>query len=109
MTACGDPGCKALENYAFGVNLVDPVDVYVQANRAVKYALLFVLLTFAGFFLFEIMRDLRIHPVQYGLVGLALAIRFAHQRTPERARQLFYGSLVYLPVLWVLMLANRGI
>lgn len=76
MTACGDPGCKALENYAFGVNLVDPVDVYVQANRAVKYALLFVLLTFAGFFLFEILRDLRIHPVQYGLVGLALALFF---------------------------------
>jgi protoheme IX farnesyltransferase len=44
-----------------------------------------------------------------GVLGLALAIRFAHQRTPERARQLFYGSLVYLPVLWVLMLANRGI
>ena len=44
MAACGDPGCKPLEQYAFGVNLVDPVDVYVQANRAVKYALLFVLL-----------------------------------------------------------------
>jgi protoheme IX farnesyltransferase len=43
-----------------------------------------------------------------GIVGLALAVRFARQRTPERARQLFYASLVYLPVLWVLMLANRG-
>jgi len=76
MAACGDPGCDKLERYAFGVNLVDPVDVYVQANRAVKYALLFVLLTFAGFFGFEIVRDLRIHPVQYGLVGLALAMFF---------------------------------
>ena len=43
-----------------------------------------------------------------GVVSLALAIRFAQQRTPERARLVFYGSLVYLPVLWVLMLANRG-
>jgi protoheme IX farnesyltransferase len=43
-----------------------------------------------------------------GIVSLALAVRFARQRTPERARQLFYASLVYLPVLWVLMLANRG-
>ena len=76
LLACGDPGCKALEPYAFGVSLIDPVDVYTQANRAVKYALLFVLLTFAVFFLFEIMRDLRIHPVQYGLVGLALAVFF---------------------------------
>jgi len=43
-----------------------------------------------------------------GVFSLALAVRFAQQRTPERARQLFYASLVYLPVLWVLMLANRG-
>jgi len=44
-----------------------------------------------------------------GVLGLALAIRFAHHRTPEHARHLFYGSLAYLPVLWVLMLANRGL
>jgi protoheme IX farnesyltransferase len=46
--------------------------------------------------------------VVLGILALALAVRFAQQRTPERARQLFYASLVYLPVLWVLMLANRG-
>ena len=45
------------------------MDVYAQANRAVKYALLFVLLTFAAFFLFEILRELRIHPVQYARGG----------------------------------------
>jgi protoheme IX farnesyltransferase len=43
-----------------------------------------------------------------GAASLVLAIRFARQRTPQRARQLFYASLVYLPILWVLMLANRG-
>ena len=43
-----------------------------------------------------------------GIAALALAVRFAQQHTPERARQLFYASLIYLPVLWVLMLANRG-
>lgn len=43
-----------------------------------------------------------------GIAALWLAIRFARQRTPERARQLFYASLIYLPVLWVLMLANRA-
>jgi inner membrane protein len=76
LAACADASCKALEQLHFGVSLLDPVDVYAQANRAVKYALLFVLLTFAVFFLFEIMRELRIHPVQYGLVGLALAVFF---------------------------------
>jgi heme o synthase len=43
-----------------------------------------------------------------GVAGVVLAVRFARQRTPERARQLFYASLIYLPVLWVLMLANRA-
>ena len=61
---------------AIALSLVDPVNVYVQADRASKYGLLFVLLTFVGFFMFELLRQLRIHPIQYGLVGLALAIFF---------------------------------
>lgn len=42
-----------------------------------------------------------------GIGMLALAIRFAQDRTPLRARRVFLGSLAYLPLLWVLMLANR--
>lgn len=61
---------------ALRVDLVDPVDVYTQADRASKYGLLFVLLTFVGFVLLELTRRLRIHPLQYLLVGLALAIFF---------------------------------
>ncbi|MFC5570738.1 cell envelope integrity protein CreD [Lysobacter yangpyeongensis] len=61
---------------AVGVALVDPVNVYSQADRASKYGLLFVVLTFVGFFMFELIKQLPIHPVQYGLVGLALAIFF---------------------------------
>ena len=61
---------------AVGVSLVDPVNVYSQADRATKYGLLFVLLTFVGFFLFELIKQLPIHPIQYGLVGLSLAIFF---------------------------------
>lgn len=58
------------------VKLIDPVNVYLQAERAVKYGMLFVLLTFAGFFMFELVKQLRIHPIQYLLVGLALALFF---------------------------------
>ncbi|GAB3388430.1 cell envelope integrity protein CreD [Lysobacter fragariae] len=61
---------------AVGLSLVDPVNVYSQADRASKYGLLFVMLTFVGFFMFELIKQLRIHPIQYGLVGLALAIFF---------------------------------
>ncbi|MBN8790984.1 MAG: cell envelope integrity protein CreD [Stenotrophomonas nitritireducens] len=61
---------------ALEVALVDPVDVYTQADRASKYGILFVLLTFVGFVLFELIKRLKIHPLQYLLVGLALAIFF---------------------------------
>ena len=61
---------------AVGVSLVEPVNIYVQADRASKYGLLFVLLTFLGFFMFELLKQLPVHPVQYGLVGLALALFF---------------------------------
>ncbi|MGV8959562.1 MAG: cell envelope integrity protein CreD [Stenotrophomonas sp.] len=61
---------------ALQVALVDPVDVYTQTERASKYGILFVLLTFVGFALFELIKRLRIHPLQYLLVGLALAIFF---------------------------------
>lgn len=58
------------------IDFVDPVNVYLQSERAVKYGVLFIVLTFAGFFLTEILRRAPIHPMQYLLVGLALAIFF---------------------------------
>jgi inner membrane protein len=61
---------------AFDVTFIEPVNIYQQAERAVKYGILFVVLTFAAFFLFEVLKSLRIHPLQYGLVGLALALFF---------------------------------
>jgi inner membrane protein len=61
---------------SLSLSLVEPVNVYTQADRASKYGILFVLLTFVGFFMFELIKRLAIHTIQYGLVGLALAIFF---------------------------------
>ena len=58
------------------VDLITPIDPYKLSDRAVKYGILFVLITFGGFFVFEVMHHLPIHPVQYFLVGLGLAIFF---------------------------------
>ena len=58
----------------FGVSLIQPVDVYQKTERVTKYGVLFVLLTFVAFVLYELLRQLRIHPLQYGLVGAAQAI-----------------------------------
>ncbi|WP_299582345.1 cell envelope integrity protein CreD [uncultured Microbulbifer sp.] len=70
----GGSHCKNLLGSRFGVSFLDPVDQYLKTDRAIKYALLFITLTFATFFLFEILKRLAVHPVQYALVGLALAL-----------------------------------
>lgn len=65
---------NALFNSAFGVSLFLPADSYQQSERAVKYSLLFIGLTFLAFFLFEVFFKLGIHPFQYLLVGAGIVI-----------------------------------
>ncbi len=75
FSLCFDKGqCQDFKQKILGVDFIDPTDQYVKSDRAIKYALMFIVLTFAGFFLFEVLKALRVHPVQYGLVGLALAL-----------------------------------
>jgi inner membrane protein len=64
----------ALEDSAFGVDLVQPVDLYQQAERSVKYAGLFIALSLLTLFLWEHLAGKPLHPVQYGLMGLALSV-----------------------------------
>lgn len=59
-----------------GVDFYVPVDMYARIERAVKYAALFISLTFLTFFVFEAVAGLTIHPVQYLFVGLALSLFF---------------------------------
>lgn len=66
----------SLRQQGFQVRLIEPVDVYQQALRSVKYGFLFIALSFAAFFVFEQLKKLRIHPIQYLLVGLAQAVFF---------------------------------
>jgi inner membrane protein len=68
------PGGRSAE--AFYIEFVEPVNIYLQSERAVKYGFLFVGLVFAAFFLFEMLKRLPIHPMQYLLVGLSLALFF---------------------------------
>ncbi|MDD3605263.1 MAG: cell envelope integrity protein CreD [Kiritimatiellae bacterium] len=62
---------------SFGVTLVIPADAYQKAERTVKYAALFIVLTFLTLFFSEVMNRIRIHPLQYLLVGLALIIFYS--------------------------------
>jgi inner membrane protein len=61
----------------FGVSILQPVDDYAKTTRCIKYAIMFIGLTFALFFIVEIMQKKPVHPVQYVLVGLALVIFYS--------------------------------
>ncbi len=66
-----DPGTQKIDSNGFSakwavsslsIGFVEPINVYSQSDRATKYGLLFIGLTFAGFFIFEILKRLRTHP-----------------------------------------------
>ena len=61
---------------ALVVSFIEPAGLYQQLERASKYGFLFIGLTFAAFLLFELLRRLAIHPIQYALVGVALSMFF---------------------------------
>lgn len=64
----------ALDASLFGVRFVVPADGYQQTERSVKYAVLFILLTFTAFFLLELLCGRRLHPMHYLLVGSSLCL-----------------------------------
>ncbi len=64
----------ALQECAFGVDLVQPVDLYLQAERSVKYAGLFIALSLLTLFVWEHLARRPLHPIQYGLMALALSV-----------------------------------
>jgi len=59
---------------SFGLKLLITADVYQKSIRISKYALMFIIFTFAAFFLAETINKQRVHPIQYILVGLTIVI-----------------------------------
>ncbi len=61
-------------NNTAGVSLVQPVDAYHLSERSIKYAQLLIILTFVAMVLFELLKKLRIHPIQYAFIGIELTL-----------------------------------
>jgi inner membrane protein len=70
----GDKGGVRLDQMV--VSLEDPVDLYRLSDRATKYGMMFIVLTFAAFFVLEVVKRWRIHPMQYLMIGAALVLFF---------------------------------
>lgn len=70
----GQASLEDLAGSAFGIDIVQPADLYQQITRSVKYAGLFVSLSLLTLFLFERIANRRLHPIEYGLLALALGM-----------------------------------
>jgi inner membrane protein len=66
-----------IADYQFGVNLVETANNYQKNERAVKYGLLIVSLTFLVFFFMEMLLSLKVNLIQYGLIGIALILFYS--------------------------------
>jgi inner membrane protein len=67
-------GEAGLADSSFGVSFLIPVDHYQKSMRSIKYAFMFIALSFLIFFLTELISGIRLHPIQYMLVGMALVV-----------------------------------
>lgn len=68
---------ESVENSVFGVDLFVPVSQYQQSERAIKYALLVILLTMLAIFLMEIWTGKSVNYLQYILTGADLVIFYS--------------------------------
>ena len=93
---CGNgPRCVNTSENEFGVTMKVPVLQYQQTTRSVKYAYLFIFLTFATVFFVEYRRQTPIHPVQYLLIGIALLVFYT----------LLLSFSEHIPFLWSYLIA----
>ena len=64
----------SVTNSRFAVQLLSILDAYRYVERSIKYGVLFLVLVFTTFFLFEVTARQKIHPFQYLMVGAALCL-----------------------------------
>src|SRR5216110_1929511 len=65
---------QSVSNSLFGAQFLSILDTYRYVERSIKYGVLFLVLVFTAFFLFEVTAQQKIHPFQYLIVGAALCL-----------------------------------
>lgn len=86
--------------------VVEP-DGRSTARQAVLFSLVLLPVSLAPYFLRLSGSAYALGAIVGGLALLTLAVSFALNRTNERARRLFVGSITYLPFLWIMLIADR--
>jgi len=101
---------QSLQTPSFGVKLLLPVDEYQKNLRAVKYAVMFIGLTFLAFFVIDILSRSPFHPIHYTLVGFALILFFV--LLLSISEHITFNSaymIASLPVILLISMYTRGI
>jgi len=95
----GSTSEETLLDSGFGIELVQPVDIYQRSTRAVKYGGLFIALSFLTLFLVENLQRRPVHPIQYGLMGLGLSVFYL----------LLLALAEHIGFLWAYVLATAAL
>ena len=72
----GLPEIARMSSLDVGFGAYEPVNLYKSVQRSLKYGVLFIALTLVSILCLELLTGLRFHFVQYGVVGIALALFF---------------------------------
>ncbi len=96
---------KLLHPKKSGVRFIDVVDQYSLNDRTVKYGALVFILTFAVFFLIQIVGKINIHPVHYLLIGLSLVLFYSlllsfSEQVGFISAYIIASSLIILLIVW---------
>jgi len=94
----------------FGVNFFRAIDTYSLNTRAVKYAILFLIVPFLTLFLFEVLTKKRIHPVPYLLSGIANVIFYLLLLSLSEQMEFYLAYLIAaLAIIIMLTLYSRSL
>jgi inner membrane protein len=88
----------------FGVNFFKALDHYNMNLRTIKYMLLFIIIPFLGFFLFEIFLHKNIHPVQYLLSGAGNVIFYLLLLSFSEHTTFYVSYLIAAPAVIIMMI-----
>ncbi|MDR2483294.1 MAG: cell envelope integrity protein CreD [Treponema sp.] len=87
----------------FGVNFFRAIDTYSLNTRAVKYAILFLIVPFLTLFLLEIFAGKRIHPIPYLLSGIANVVFYLLLLSLSEQMQFYFAYLAAASAVTVMM------
>ena len=103
-------GGRDFSDSLFGVNFFRAVDTYSLNTRAVKYAILFLIVPFLTLFLLEVFTKKKIHPVPYLLSGIANVIFYLLVLSLSEQMTFYLAYLIAaLAVIILLTLYSRAL